>query len=174
VLVVTAVVYTQETLDLAARADAAFALMTTSFSAGAVLGALLAHRLELRIGRPMLMAIGYLGPLFLIAAAFSPPMPVIYAAWFCLGLADAWAVISFQAYLAESVSDELRGRLYATWDAIVWLATAGAFSLMGVITPLLGAPATFGLVGLIVGLGGPLLLLVTGALRSIRQYTPAA
>ena len=53
---------------------------------------------------PMLMAIGYLGPLFLIAASFSPPMPVIYAAWFCLGLADAWAVISFQAYLAEAVA----------------------------------------------------------------------
>lgn len=172
-LVVTAVVYTQETLHLAARADAAFALMTTAFSAGAVLGAVLAHRIELRIGRPMLMAIGYVGPLFLIAAVFSPPMPVIYAAWFCLGLADAWAVISFQAYLAESVEDQMRGRVYATFDALVWLAAAGALSLLGVVTPLLGAPATFGLVGVIVGFGAPLLLWVTGAIRSIRQHTPA-
>lgn len=172
-LVVTAVVYTQETLDLAARADAAFALMTTSFSAGAVIGAVLAHRIELRLGRPMLMAIGYVGPIFLVAAAFSPPMPVIYAAWFCLGLADAWAVISFQAYLAEAVEDQLRGRVYATFDALTWLGTAGAFSLLGVVTPMLGAPATFGWVGLIVGFGAPLLLWATGALRSIRQRVPA-
>ncbi|MDQ3693467.1 MAG: MFS transporter [Chloroflexota bacterium] len=173
-LVVTAVVYTQETLQLAARADAAFALMTTSFSAGAVLGALVASRVELRIGRPRLMAIGYLGPLFLLAAFFTPPLPVIYAAWFALGFTDAWAVISFQAYLAEAVPERLRGRVYATWGAVVALAAAIFFYLMGIVTPLLGAPLTFALVGLIVGLGGPLLLWLTGALQSIRHHGPTA
>lgn len=170
VLVVTGVVYTQETLRLGARADAAFALMTTSLSAGAVLGALVAHRVELRIGRPLLMAIGYLGPGFLIVAIAAPPMPVIYAAWFALGFADAWAVISFQAYLAEAVPEQLRGRVYATWGALVSLAAALAFYVMGVVTPALGAPVTFGLVGVIVGVGGPLLLWLTGALQSIRQH----
>jgi MFS family permease len=167
-LVVTGVVYTQETLRLGARADAAFALMTTFLSAGAVLGALVAHRVELRIGRPLLMAIGYLGPSFLIVAVASPPMPVIYAAWFALGFTDAWAVISFQAYLAEAVPERMHGRIYATWGALVSLAAALSFYLMGFVTPWLGAPATFGLVGVIVGVGGPLLLWLTGALRSIR------
>ncbi len=121
------------------------------------------------------MAIGYLGPGFLIAALFAPPMPVIYAAWFALGFADAWAVISFQAYLAEAVPEQMRGRVYATWGALVSLAAAGAFYLMGFVTPWLGAPVTFGLVGLIVGVGGPLLLWLTGAIQSIRQHhTPAA
>jgi MFS family permease len=174
VLVVTGVVYTQETLRLGAGADAAFALMTTSFSAGAVLGALVAHRVELRIGRPLLMAIGYLGPGFLIVALAAPPMPVIYAAWFALGFTDAWAVISFQAYLAEAVPDQMRGRVYASWGALVSLAAALSFYLMGIVTPWLGAPVTFGLVGVIVGLGGPLLLWLTGALHSIRRHrTPA-
>lgn len=169
VLIVTGVVYTQETLDLGDQADAAFALMTASLSAGAVLGALVASRLELRLGRPLLMAIGYLGPGFLITGFFAPPMPVLYAGWFALGIADAWAVISFQAYLAEAVPEQLRGRVYATWGAVVSLAAAAAFYLMGVVTPWLGAPVTFGLVGVIVGLGGPLLLWLTGALSSIRQ-----
>ena len=173
-LVVTAVVYTQETLQLAARADAAFALMTTFFSGGAVLGALAASRVELRIGRPRLMAIGYLGPLFLLAALFTPPLPVIYAAWFALGFTDAWAVISFQAYLAEAVPEHLRGRVYATWGALVALAAAIFFYVMGIVTPLLGAPLTFALVGLIVGLGGPVLLWLTGALQSIRHHGPTA
>ena len=167
-LVVTGVVYTEETLDLGDRAGAAFALMTTSMSAGAVIGALIANRLERLLGRPRLMAIGYTGPLFVTAAVFAPDMPVIYAAWFALGLADAWAVISFQAYLAESVPDAMRGRVYAAWGALVSLAAAGGYYLMGVVTPWLGAPATFGIVGLVVGLGGPALLWVTGAVRTIR------
>ena len=49
-------------------------------------------------------------------------------------------MISFQAYLAEAVEDQLRGRVYATFDALTWLGTAGAFSLLGVVTPMLGAP----------------------------------
>jgi MFS family permease len=120
------------------------------------------------------MAIGYLGPGFLIVALAAPPMPVIYAAWFALGFTDAWAVISFQAYLAEAVPDQMRGRVYASWGALVSLAAALSFYLMGIVTPWLGAPVTFGLVGVIVGLGGPLLLWLTGALHSIRRHrTPA-
>ena len=167
-LVVTAVVYTQETLDLGDRADAAFALMTTSISAGAVVGALVASRLEARIGRARLMAVGYVGPGFMAVAALGVPLPAVYAAWFALGLADAWAVISFQAYLAEAVPEALRGRVYAAWGAIVALAGAAGYALMGVVTPWLGAERTFGAVGLIVGLGGPLLLWATGAVASIR------
>ncbi|MGN6486069.1 MAG: MFS transporter [Thermomicrobiales bacterium] len=102
-MTVAGVVYTQETLHLGDRADSAFALMTTFMAAGAVTGALMAHRVEARIGRPIMLALGYLGPFFLISAAFSPAMPVIYAAWFCFGILDAMAVISFQAYLAEAV-----------------------------------------------------------------------
>ena len=169
VLVVAGVIYMHETLDLGDRADAAFALMTTSISAGAVTGALVAHRLERRLGRPTLMAIGYTAPAFLIAGFFEPPMLVIYAFWFLLGLTDAWAVISFQAYLAESIPDRLRGRVYSAFGAVIALASAASFYLMGVVTPLIGAPFTYALVGLIVGLGGPLILWRSGALDTIRH-----
>jgi MFS family permease len=172
VLVVTAVVYTQETLDLGNRANAAFALLTTSMSAGAVTGALLAHRLERRLGRPTLLAIGYTAPGFLIFAFFTPPMPLLYAFWFLLGLTDAWAVISFQAYLAEQVPDRLRGRVYSAFGATIALAGAASYYLMGVVTPWLGAPRTFAAVGLIVGIGGPIILWLSGALESIRRPAP--
>jgi MFS family permease len=172
VLVVTAVVYTQETLDLGDRAEAAFALMTTAMSAGAVTGALLAHRLERRIGRPALLAIGYTAPGFLIFAYFTPPMPVLYGFWFLLGLTDAWAVISFQAYLAEQVPDRLRGRVYSAFGAVIALSGAISFYLMGHVTPWLGAPRTFAAVGLIVGIGGPIVLWATGAIDSIRRPAP--
>jgi MFS family permease len=141
-------------------------------SLGAVSGALVAHRIELRIGRPRLMAIGYTGPFFLMVALGEPAMPVIYAAWFLFGLADAWAVIAFQAYLAEAIPDDLRGRVYAAWGAVVMLASALFFILVGWLTPILGAPLTFGLIGAIVGAGGPLALWLTGALAAMRHHRP--
>ncbi|HVL25453.1 MAG TPA: MFS transporter [Thermomicrobiales bacterium] len=167
-ITVAGVVYTQETLDLGDRAEAAFALMTTSLAMGAVSGAFLAHRIEARIGRPYMMALGYVGPFFLAAALFSPPMIVIYGAWFCFGFLDGLAVISFQSYLAEAVPEHLRGRVYAAWGAMVALASAFAYYAIGLITPMLGAPQMFAVAGVVVGAGAPLLLLLTGAIRSVR------
>lgn len=173
-MTVAGVVYTQETLLLGDRAEAAFALMTASMSAGAVLGAFSAHRIERRIGRPYMLALGYLGPFFLVTALSRPEMPVIYVAWFCFGVLDALAVISFQAYLAEAVPERLRGRVYAAWGAIVSLAAALAYYGMGIVTPWLGAPLTFTLAGIMVGFGAPLLLLSTGAIRSVRALPEKA
>ena len=171
-MTVAGVVYTQETLDLGDRASAAFALMTTFLAMGAVLGALVAHRVEHRIGRQRMMALGYLGPFFLVAAAFRPDMPVLYAAWFGFGVLDALAVISFQAYLAEAVPAWLRGRVYAAWGAVVALASALAYYGMGWVTPWLGAPTTLALAGLTVGIGAPAALWLTGAVRSVQQAAP--
>ena len=169
-MTIAGVVYTQETLDLGDRAEPAFALMTTSLAAGAVLGALMAHRIEGGIGRAFMLALGYTAPFFLLPIFFTPSMPWIYAAWFGFGFMDALAVISFQAYLAESIPDDMRGRVYAAWGAIVALASAIAFYLMGFVTPWLGAANTISIAGLLVGLGGPYSLWVTGAIRSVRTH----
>ncbi len=69
---------------------------------------------------------------------------------------------------------ELRGRVFAAWGAVVALGGALAFPLLGLVTPWLGAPATFGLVGLIVGIGGPFLLWATGAIDSVRTHRAPA
>ena len=116
-----------------------------------------------------MLALGYLGPFFLATAFFRPEMPVIYGAWFCFGFLDALAVISFQAYLAEAVPERLRGRVYAAWGAVVALSGALAYYGLGLITPWLGAPLTFAIAGITVGFGAPLVLLSTGAIRSVRQ-----
>lgn len=168
-MIVAGVVYTQETLDLGDSASAAFALMTTFLAFGAVVGAMIAYRIERRIGRPYMMALGYTGPFFLTVAFFEPAMPIIYAAWFMFGFLDALAVISFQAYLAEATPAHERGRMYAAWGAVVALASAVTYYGMGWITPWLGAPLAFTLAGLVVGIGAPLSLLLTGAIRSVRE-----
>jgi len=78
-------------------------------------------------------------------------------------------VIAMQAYLVEAVPDALRGRMYAAWSAIIALAGAFWFGLVGLVIPTLGAPLVFVLAGLLVGIGGPLALLLTGALATLRR-----
>jgi NRE family putative nickel resistance protein-like MFS transporter len=173
--VVVLVALTEETLALGERAGTVYALLMAAFSLGTTVGALLAGRVERRIGRPWLMAIGYLAPLMLLPAGLWPELPVLFACWTVLGFTDAWAVIAMQAYLAEAVPDELRGRVYAFWMAVVSAGAALAFPLAGLATVRLGAPATLAAAGLLVGVGGPLLLLATGAIAAMRrQARPAA
>ena len=174
VILVTMVVYVERTLALGERSGAVYALVVAMASLGAALGALMAGRMERRIGRGRLMAIGYLAPLVVVPVALTPPLPVLFACWFAMGFADAWAVIGMQAYLAESVPDALRGRVYATWGAVVNLGGAIGFAAVGWVTPRLGPPATVAAVGLLVGIGGPLLLVATGAIAAIRRDREAA
>ena len=168
-LVVGILLFVEETLHLGDEADTVFSLLTATFAAGPAFGALVARRVEKRIGRMRLMAIGYLAPLMLVPAGFTPPLPVLFACLFILGFTDAWAVIAMQTYLAEAVPDALRGRVYATWIGAITLAGAAGFGLIGWLTPRLGASMTLALVGAVVGFGGPLLLVMTGAIAAMRR-----
>lgn len=174
--VVALVVFVDRTLRLGENAGSVYALLMATFGAGTTLGALVAGRIERRIGRPRLMAVGYLAPLMLVPAGLTPPLPVLFACWFALGFGDAWAVIAMQAYLAEAVPDALRGRVYAAWGAAVAAGAIVAFAVAGWATTHLGPPATLALGGALVGIGGPLLLLATGALATLRlrSATPPA
>ena len=169
-LVVGILVFVEETLRLGDDAATIFSLLTATFATGTAVGALVARSVEKRIGRTRLMAIGYLAPLMLVPAGFIPPLPVLFACLFILGFTDAWAVIAMQTYLAEAVPDGLRGRVYATWIGAITLAGAAGFALVGWFTPRLGPPATLALVGALVGFGGPLLLVVTGAIAAMRRH----
>ena len=120
------------------------------------------------------MAIGYLAPLTLIPAGFTPPLTTLFVCWLVLGFTDAWAVIAMQSYLAESVEDSLRGRMYATWTAVVTIGGAFALIIVGRLTATIGPPLTLAIVGATVGIGGPLLLWLTGALPAmLRQRRDA-
>ena len=171
---VATLVYLEESAALGDQAGTHYALLTACFGGGTAIGAMVASRVERRIGRPRLMAVGYLAPLMLVPAGWTPPVIVIFGCWVLLGFADAWAVIAMQAYLAEAVPDALRGRVYATWTAVVTLAAAGWFAVVGWATDALGPPVTIALAGAIVGLGGPLLLIWSGALTAMRQHVSPA
>jgi MFS family permease len=170
-LTVAGLVFVEKTLDLGDRTELVYGLLSASLSAGAVLGALAASRIERRIGRPALLAIGYLGPLFVLPVIGEPPAPALCLCWFLVGFADAWAVIAMQAYLAESVGDELRGRVYATWNGVITFAGMISFGAVGWITDRIGAPWTIAIGGLLVGIGGPLVLILSGALSAVRAPT---
>lgn len=167
--VIGLVVYTEETIALGDRAGTTFALLIATVSAGAAIGAVTGGRLESRFGRRRLLAIGYLGPLFLLPIGLVPPLAVVYACLFALGFLDAWAVIAMQAYLAQAVPDALRGRMYASWGAVLTLGGALWYGAVGWIIPVTGAPLIFVFAGLIVGIGAPVALWITGALATLQR-----
>jgi MFS family permease len=167
-------VYVERSLAAGAAGGQIYALLMAVFGFGAAVGALVAGPVEARIGRPRLMAVGYLAPLLLVPASAVPPVPLLFACFFALGFTDAWAVIAMQAYLAEAVPDALRGRVYAGWTAAVTAGAALAFLAVGWFTAHWGAPRTLAAAGLLVGLGGPLLLWLSGALAAMRLHRPVA
>lgn len=171
-MAIAGLIYVTKTLDLGDRGGFFYGLLSAMGSAGAVIGALTARRVERSLGRPILMAIGYLGPLAFTPMILHPPLPALFACWFVFGFTDAWAVIGFQAYLAQAVPDDLRGRVYSTWDSAVTLASLIAYGAVGWITARAGAPVTLFAAALIVGLGGPLILFASGAIADVLK--PAA
>lgn len=173
-LAIALVVYVERALSPGPEAGSVYALLMASFSLGTVIGAVVAGRVESRIGRPRLMAIGYLAPLLVVPALATPPLPVLFACWLALGFTDAWAVIAMQAYLAEAAPDRIRGRVYAGWTAAVTAGAAVAFLVVGWLTTAWGPAATIGFCGLLVGVGGPVLLWVTGALDAMRRHVPVS
>jgi MFS family permease len=166
-ITIAGVVLTAETLDLGDRAGLVYGLLSASMSAGAVLGALIAAPLTRRFGRPVLLALGYLGPLAIVPVLAVPPVPVLFVCWFVFGLADALAVVGLYAYLAEAVPDGQRGRMYASWNGLVTLAALASYGAVGWLTDVTGAPAMIAGSALVVGIGGPVLLVVTGALPDV-------
>ena len=64
--------------------------------------------------------------------------------------------------------------MYAAWGAVMALASAIAYYGLGWVTPWLGAPLTFAVAGLTVGIGAPFLLWATGALQSVRARPDSA
>lgn len=171
VLSITTVVYTEKSLNLGDRAEIVYGLLAAAMSAGAVVGALVARRIESAIGRPQLLAIGYLGPLLLLPAGLTPPLALVFLCWFLLGFTDAWAVIALQAYMAEAIEDSMRGRVYAIWSGGISLATLGAYALVGWLTDQVGAAATLAMIGGVVGVGGPILLYLLGSIAQVRSGT---
>lgn len=174
IFVIGLVVYTEETLALGDRAGTTFALMIATVSAGAAIGALTGGRIESRIGRRRLLAIGYFGPLFLLPIGFVPPLAVVFSCLFALGFLDAWAVIAMQAYLALAVPDAMRGRMYASYTAVLTLAGAMWYGVVGLVIPTIGAPAVIVIGGIIVGIGAPVALWLTGALATLQRDAAAA
>ena len=166
-LAIGLVAYTQDTLDLGDSAGTIFGLLIASFSGGTMVGGLLAGRIEARLGRSFMLGFGYFAPLLLIAVFFVPPLPLIFAALFLFGLSDSWLVAATNQLIVERIVDAERGRFYAVWTAIISLAFAAWNGLLGPLTELAGAPVVFLVVGLVCGLGCPLVLLLTGTIREL-------
>ncbi len=167
VMAIGLVAFTDVTLDLGERAEPVFALLIGSFAGGMACGGLLASRVEWRLGRSFMLGFGYFAPLMLTTLLFVPPLPLVFVALFLFGLADSLLVVATQQIVVERIPNEERGRFYAVWTAIITAAWGVWYLILGPLTDAVGAPLTFLIVGLVAGLGCPLVLLLTGTIREL-------
>ena len=170
VLIVGLVAYTERTLQLGDRAGVAFAILTAAFSAGTVVGGLLASRVQQRFGRPFMLGFGYCAPALLALIWLTPPLPVVFTLLFLFGLSDSWLVVAFQQVIVERIPDAQRGRFYAAFSALTALSWAGWNGGLGTLIDRIGASSAFLFVGITCGVGCPLIIMLSGAIRELLSY----
>jgi MFS transporter, DHA3 family, macrolide efflux protein len=173
-LSITTVVFVKEELDAGTRDDLYIGVLAVSLSFGAFCGAIVARRLERRLGLLTLLLVGYFAPLLLAPAALTPPLGVLLVCWFLLGFADAWLVIAMNAYVIGSVPPVMRGRVYAIWFGIISVAGLATFAISGWLTEQFGPQMTFLITGLAVSIGSPIIFLLSGAMRTLRSRPGAS
>lgn len=174
ILIVGLVAYTERTLHLGDRAGITFAILTAAFSAGTVVGGVLASRVQQRFGRSFMLGFGYCAPALLALVWLTPPLPVVFALLFLFGLSDSWLVVAFEQVIVERVPDAQRGRFYATFSALNALTWAGWNGGLGSLIDRIGAPLAFLFVGIACGVGCPLIIVLSGAIRDLLSHDRGA
>ncbi|MFL1377022.1 MFS transporter [Nocardiopsis protaetiae] len=110
---------------------ALYGVFMAAVAVGGVLGAAVASRLVLAIGRRAVMTTGYLGMgLGLAAMAFTTDARLAAAAWVLIGVSMTTSNIAGSVFFQTVVPEHLRGRVSAAFRTVGW-GTAPAGALVG-------------------------------------------
>lgn len=126
------VLHVQQVLEVPV---ALYGLFTATIAAGGILGAALASRLVLAIGRRTVMMTGYLGMgLGLAAMALTADALLAAAAWALVGVSMTASNIAGSVFFQTVVPGHLRGRVSAAFRTVGW----GAAPVGALVGGLLG------------------------------------
>ncbi|MEU0492066.1 MFS transporter [Nocardiopsis sp. NPDC006139] len=120
------VLHVRQVLEVPA---ALYGVFLAAVAVGGILGAAVAARLVLAVGRRTVMTAGYLGMgLGLAAMAFTTHAVPAAAAWALVGVSMTTSNIAGSVFFQTVVPDHLRGRVSAAFRTVGWgTAPAGAF-----------------------------------------------
>ena len=133
--------------QLLGAGSAGYGYLSASFVGGQFLGFFLMNFFQVQQPLTVLVAGTLTGALCLVGVALSPLLLLSLVALAIFGVASALMTIQVQTILQESVSDELMGRVYGLFMALVRGAQPAGYALAG------GALALFSVRTIFFGMG---------------------
>ncbi len=154
--------------------EAGFGLLFSTIAAGSLLGALIADRVEGRLGRARSLGLGVFGGVLVVAAPAVTAQPLPIAAAFFVGGATLalWNVVAVS--LRQRITpDRILGRVNSGYRLVAWGSRPLGAAAGGLIGEALGLRAVFGAAGALILLTLLGMFIVTeGAIATAEQDAP--
>ncbi len=143
--------------------SAGFGLMEAAMALGAILGGLAMPKLLGRIPRERLFLYGlFLFGLFEASVGLFPWFAWVVLAFFLGGFLNMTFIVPARSILQLNTPQEMRGRIFAAFSAVMNSAVLIGTMLGGALEGLIGAPMVFLLAGVMVSLAAGYTLLTGG------------
>ncbi len=144
--------------DMFREGVGSFSWLIGSGAVGVLVGLSTAGKLEERLSKERIVALGFLlGGLVVLAVSFAiTPLTVLLASFF-VGLTFAWKKVPVDTMVQESIPDAYRGRVFAVYDVAYNLSRLVAAILAIPMLSTLGLERSVAAVGLVFLLWAPAL-----------------
>ncbi|WP_018110439.1 MFS transporter [Thermus igniterrae] len=143
--------------------SAGFGLMEAAMALGAILGGLAMPKLLERVPRERLFLYGlFLFGLFEASVGLFPWFAWVVLAFFLGGFLNMTFIVPARSILQLNTPQEMRGRIFAAFSAVMNSAVLIGTMLGGALEGLIGAPMVFLLAGVMVSLAAGYTLLTGG------------
>ncbi len=137
---------------------------------GTVGGNLLFGKFEKRIGRSRAIILGTgSAAVYFLIFQFKTPIYVIGAFALVMGLLNGMAGLSINAYFAEEVPNEIRGRAYSATNAYIQIFSVSCLSISGITSEWIGIANTMSMASAIILIGLVILVIKTKSFSFSKQ-----
>jgi len=131
--------------------EAGYGLLFATIAAGSLVGALVAERVERRLGRPGTLALSFLGGVLTVTAPALTADPLLIGAAFLMGgaISALWNVVVVS--LRQRITpDRILGRVNSGYRLVAWGSRPLGAAAGGVIGEALGLRAVFACAGAVI------------------------
>lgn len=143
-------------------AQTEYGIIGAIIALGTVMGNLVFGRFEKKIGRSRAIVLGSISlVVYYLIFQFTPSIYLVGAFGFIMGTLNGMMSLSINAYFAEEVPNEVRGRAYSATNAYIQVFSFSCLSLSGLTADSIGIANTMMIASIIILIGISLLTLRT-------------
>ena len=137
---------------------------------GTVAGNLIFGKFEKKIGRSRAIIFGTgSAAVYFLIFQFNTPIYIIGIFALAMGLLNGMAGLSINAYFAEEVPNEIRGRAYSATNAYIQIFSVSCLSISGITSEWIGIANTMSMASAIIIIGLIFLVIKTKSFRFSKQ-----